>query len=170
MSEQVATDIWTIIGLSSLIASVVTVILGLLRDFLIERYRFKRKSEAKYLQSQIQMVSRLHFLLTRIKIGATGVLFRNIGETTKDINTLIEGNVNSLPPKVLDEWLSTMAIMGTALKEKDDKKMAVQVKQGLEKFDKICGYLEEFANKDLIPKYRSIVGKTVADLGREKKS
>ena len=164
--EQAATDIWTIIGLSSLIASVVTVILGLLRDVLVERYRFKRQSEAGYLQSQIQMVSRLHFLLTRIKMRATGVLFKDIGETTLEINTLIEGNVNLLPPKVLDEWLKAMAIMKEALKEKDDEKQKVQTRKALEKFDRICCYLEEFANNDLIPKYRSIVGKTVAELGK----
>jgi hypothetical protein len=63
-------DVWTIIGLSSLIASVVTVVLGIARDVLVDKYRFKRESEAGYLQSQIQVFSKIYFLLTRAVRGS----------------------------------------------------------------------------------------------------
>ena len=68
-------DFWTIIGLSSLIASIVTVVLGLARDVIVDKYRFKRQSEAGYLQSQIQVFSKIYFVLTRTTKGATKSLF-----------------------------------------------------------------------------------------------
>lgn len=59
-------DVWSIIGLSSLVASVVTVILGIVRDVLVEKYRFKRESQAGYLQRQIQIYSHIYFFLQRM--------------------------------------------------------------------------------------------------------
>jgi hypothetical protein len=59
------------LGKLSLIASVVTVILGIVRDILVEKYRFKRESEAGYIQRQTQIYSQIYFLLKRLEKDAT---------------------------------------------------------------------------------------------------
>ena len=62
-----------------------------------------------------------------------------------------------------------MTLLQASLKEQNGDKRTEQFTHILEKFDKTCEYLEKIANRDIIPKYRSIVGKTVADLSRPKK-
>lgn len=68
MAENSTVNIWNIIATSSLIASFVTAILGIIRDVFLERYRFKRQSESGYVQSQIQIYSQLYFFLNRLKM------------------------------------------------------------------------------------------------------
>jgi hypothetical protein len=171
MSEQVSQNIWAIIGLSSLIASVVTVILGLARDVLVERYRFKRQSEAGYLQAQLQVLSRMYYTLARTRYGALGrYMFKDTTETFKEINELIELNVNFIPSEIRNGWMRTMAIIekGIAAQKQNDKtKVAEQQKMIGEQFENILVLLEQVVNKDLIPKYRKFVGNTIALLSRD---
>lgn len=162
-----AEDIWTIVGLSSLIASVVTVILGLARDVLVERYRFRRHSEAGYLQSQIQILWRIYFTLARMRKRAVGTrLFKEGWETFKEINAVIEKNILLLPSRIWNEWLGIMTQINKVLDEKDAKSKQEQSILLVKKIEKILDLIEEVANKDLIPKYRSIVGNTVSNLSR----
>lgn len=157
-------DIWTIIGVSSLIASVVTVVLGIARDVLVERYRFNRQSEAGYIQSQIQILSKIHFLLARCKKGAVGFLFKNVAESVKEVNEVIETNIQLLPPAILSEWLNLMAGINEAVEEKDPKKQKELVESANQEIGDLLKHIASFTNSYLIPKYRKIVGETVPRL------
>ena len=53
------TEIWSLIGLSSLIASVVAVVLGICRDYYIEKSRFKRQSRTKSFNNKLKHTHRL---------------------------------------------------------------------------------------------------------------
>jgi hypothetical protein len=168
MAEQVTGNIWTIVGLSSLIAAVVTAILGLLRDVIVERYRFKRQCEADYLRNQIQIFSRIYFTLLRTRKGATGyTIFKKPEVTFKELNELIESNIHLLPFRLLNQWMETMALLTKALKEAEMKGRRESGKLVGEGFEKMLDILETVANEDLIPRYRKIVGHTVSRLSRE---
>ena len=96
-------DIWSIIGLSSLVASVVTIVLGIVRDILVEKYRFKRESEAGFIQSQIQLYNQIYFLLRRWQIGAKmPQLFGEYGRNVKEINEIIKTSSSLLDHRVLN--------------------------------------------------------------------
>ena len=158
-------DIWSIIGLSSLIASVVTVALGIVKDILIERYRFKRQSEAGYLQSQIRLYSKIYFLLRRLTIGAvTTVLFEETVDALKRFNRIIEENSELLAPKVLDKWLTIMTTIEKGIKTKDPKLKVKILWEADKNMRQSISIVKEIMNNDLIPKYRKIVGETVPAL------
>jgi hypothetical protein len=157
-------DIWTIIGLSSLIAAIVSVILGIVRDVLVERYRFKKQSEARYLQSQIQIFSKIYFLLARGKMGAVGIFFKNYADSIKELNDFVEMHTDFLPPKVLTKWLNFQATLQKALDEKEPKQEEIFKKETLPIHNELLKLIVDYANTELIPKYRKIVGETVASL------
>lgn len=158
-------DIWTIIGLSSLIASVVTVVLGIARDVLIERYRFKRQSEAGYIQSQIQVFSKIYFVLRRIEKGAVRPeFFKDTSEAIKEVNDIIEPSTHLLPSTILNRWLDFMVLVDSELKERDPKKKKELNHLAWEEHKALLDLLIDTENQDLIPKYREIVGETVAML------
>jgi len=156
-------DIWAIIGLSSLIASVVTVILGIVRDVLVEKYRFKKQSEAGYLQSQIRLYFQIHFLLKRLTLGAvTPMLFEAVPESIKEANKMIKTKSDLVAPEFTNTWLAIMTLIENAIKDKEQ-----QVKlmwDADEKMKELMLIIKEILNKNLLPKYRKIVGKTVPPL------
>ena len=157
-------DIWSIIGLSSLIASVVTIVLGIVRDVFVERYRFKREKEAGYLQGQIRLYSRIHFLIRRLTIGAvTSLLFEGVPEALKECNKTIEESSDLLEPRFLNEWLSIMTLIERATKAKKEQKTKSYLEAD-KNMRQIISIIEEVMNNNLIPKYRKIVGETVPRL------
>jgi len=158
-------NIWSIIGLSSLIASVVTVILGIVRDILVEKHRFKRQSEAGYLQSQIRLYAQTHFLLKRFTLGAvTSMFFETVPEPIKGINKIIETSSDFIAPEFMNKWLAIMTLIENAKKTKDKKQQTQLLWEADEKMKQLILIIEEIANNILIPKYRKIVGKTVPSL------
>jgi len=163
-------DIWTIIGLSSLIASVVTVILGIAKDILVEKYRFKRQSQAGYIQSQIQAYSRIYFLSQTIHAGATSPeLLGEIRKRIFEVNEFIKTKSSLLESKVKSEWLNIMSLLTECMEEVQKRKSGKDQSKIMEEYIEKCvehlhlliSIIKEIMNKDLIPKYREIVGKTV---------
>lgn len=159
-------DIWSIIGLSSLIASIVTVILGIVRDVLVEKHRFRRQSEAGYIQSQIQIYSRIYFLLQRLEKGASiAELFGDTVENMKELNKIIGKNSSLMEPKIVNEWLGMMAFSQKFMKEKKVTKKRTEYAKQMRKHSKsIREIIKTRMNNNLIPKYRKIVGETVPSL------
>lgn len=115
-------DIWSIIGLSSLVASVITVILGIVRDVLVEKYRFKRESEAGYVQSQIVMYSRINFLLTCITELVPTELFGKYEDNIKELNDIMKAQASLLEQKVLNKWFAIWAWFTKYKEEKEETK------------------------------------------------
>ena len=150
-------DIWTIIGLSSLIGSVVTALLAIVRDIIVERRSFRRKGEAEYIQKQIQVYSQINFLLQRIHRGAVmSELFGKTEENIIELNNLIKTNSSFLDSKVLSKWLTIMSLLQKSLEQ--DKNYAIELTQNSEE---IVLTIRDIMNNNLIPKYQQIVGKTV---------
>jgi len=159
-------QIWSIIGLSSLIAAVVTVSLGIVRDIFVEKYRFKRQSEAGFIQSQIQVYSQIHLLLARIEKRATEPLFFGEASTNlKEINDIIKTNSYLLTSRIKNEWLSFMAMFQRGFDVRDNKDRLVLGIALDAKKDEILSLIIVIINRDLIPKYRKIVGETVPLFG-----
>ncbi len=155
-------EIWSIIGLSSLIAAVVTAILGIIRDVLVEKYHYKREKEAGYIQKQIQVISRLHFVLARFLQGAVSPLFfKSSSDSLKEVNEIMEENWNLIPSRIRNEWLPAMSLIVKAVNEKEPQNEQKQVEIIGEKIEEIRKLIEDTANKELIPKYNKIVGETV---------
>lgn len=120
---NVMDDIWSIIGLSSLIASLVTMILGIVRDILVEKHRFNRESQAGHIQRQIQLYSRIYFLLIRLRKGATAVaLFGKSAEDVKELNDVIKTNSSLLESRIMNSWITIMALISKSSKIKTQKK------------------------------------------------
>lgn len=156
---------WSIIGLSSLIASVVTVILGIVRDILVEKHRFKREKEAGYLQSQIRLYAQIHLLLKRLTLGAvTPMFFKTVPESIKEINKIIETSSEFLAPEFKNKWLNIMILIDNGGKTKDEKQQAKLFWEADENMEQLILIIKEIVNNTLIPKYRKIVGETVPAL------
>jgi len=160
---------WSIIGLSSLIASVVTVILGIARDILVEKHRFKRQSEAGYIQRQIQLYSRIYFLLIRIRKGATAVgLFGKSAEDIKELNDVIKTNSSLLESRIMNSWITIMALISKTTKmvtqKKNGEKRKEYIRKGRKETTQLILTVKSIMNDILIPKYRKIVGETVPAL------
>lgn len=160
-------EIWSIIGLSSLIASIVTIILGIVRDVLVEKYRFKREKEAGYIQNQIRMHSQIYLLLKRLRKGATAPeYFGEVTENIRELNDIIKKSSDVLKPIVLNEWLALFTTLKKIMEEKPkSEKRKELVKEAKEHSRKLVLTIKNTMNKDLIPKYRKIVGETVPALG-----
>lgn len=158
-------DVWSIIGLSSLVASVVTVILGIVRDVLVEKYRFKRESEAGYVQSQIKVYSQIYFLLRRLRTGAiASELFGELEDNIKELNNLIKTNASLVESRVLNKWVYQMALTTAYLKDPEDETSEEIRKDVNERVIQLASIIKEIMNNNLIPKYRRIVGETVPAL------
>jgi hypothetical protein len=159
-------DIWSIIGLSSLIAAVVTVILGIARDILVEKHRFKRKSEAGYIQSQIRLYAQIHFLLRRLEVsGKVGdVLFGKIVENIRELNDIIKRSSDLLETRLLNTWMFIWKVAEESIKEKEEEKLKVYGKIMDDKAKEMESIIRDIMNNNLIPKYCKIVGKTVPTL------
>jgi len=158
-------DVWGIIGLSSLIASVVTIGLGLIRDILVERYRFRRQSEAGYLQNQIRLYSQIFFLLERIRcLELDTLFFKEPSEDIKEINELLKTNSSSLESRVVADWSALVKSFSLGIDEKDEAEKRRLRESASDKIWDITGTIREILNSNLLPRYRKIVGKTVPDM------
>lgn len=157
-------DIWAIIGLSSLIASVVTVILGIVRDILVEKYRFKRQSEAGYVQGQIQLYHRIYFFLKRTEIGGHPDFFNKWEDDVKEVNSILKSKSSFLEPRFLNKWLTFFSLLNDLVKEKDKMKKKVLWNKVADAYPELLSIVKEIMNNTLIPKYRKIVGETVPTL------
>jgi hypothetical protein len=161
-------DIWTIIGLSSLIASVVTIVLGIARDVLVDKYRFKRQSEAGYIQNQIQIYSQIYFLLRRVSEGAVLTdLFGSTKNDIMDLNSTMKTKSDLLDSKVRGQWLALMASFTSDVEELakgkhlDENEWEERRKNFRNYLGQLALTIKDIMNNSLIPKYRKIVGETV---------
>ena len=158
-------DIWSIIGLSSLVASVVTVVLGIVRDVLVEKHRFKRQSEAGYVQAQIRMYSQINYLVKRVLIGLySPELFGRMEDEIKKINDIVKESSDLLDSRVLNEWLLIMENFDHFLRESNADEVLKYYKKVKKHTRQLGSIIKEITNDDLIPKYRKIVGETVPNL------
>jgi hypothetical protein len=158
-------DIWAVIGLSSLIASVVTISLGLIRDIIVEGYRFRKQSEAGYLQNQIKLYSQIFFLLTRIRCDEFDPLFfKGTSEDVKEINELLKTNSSSLESIVVAHWLALMRSWSVGVAAKDEAERDRAREYASDRLRDINGTIAKILNSNLLPRYRKIVGKTVPDV------
>lgn len=163
-------EIWTVIGLSSLIASVVTVILGIVRDILVDKYHFKRQSEADYLRTQIQVFSQIYFVLARALkgVGTSHFFKERPTDRFKEINAVMEANTYLLPPKVFSQWLKTITLLDKALDVRDGVEKSQETKtlytSAWKESHEMLKVIAETANNDLLPRYRNIVGESVGNL------
>lgn len=160
-------DIWSIIGLSSLVASVVTVILGIVKDIFVEKYRFKRQSQAGYIQSQIRLYCHIHFLLE--SLGGLGSdysrsLFGKFSENVRELNEIMKKSSDLLEYRVLNLWLTFLESFSEAveaMKKKKNEKERERMRQILEQRKQLLSTIKDIMNNKLIPEYRKIVGETV---------
>lgn len=154
-------DILSIIGISSLVASIVSVILGIFRDILVEKRRFNRQSEAGYLQGQIKVYSQIYFLLHRMHRKATlTALFGSPSDNLRELNDIIKENSSLLTQQVLDNWLDMMALSQEAVVA-NETELPKYFKKLDEYSSRLVSIIKEIMNKDLIPRYRKVVGETV---------
>ena len=158
-------DIWSIIGLSSLVASVVTVFLGIVRDVLVEKYRFKRQSEAGYLQSQVRLYSHIHFLLRSVRAAGlkfSREMFGKFSENVRELNDIIRKSSDLLDNRILDLWLAFMSLFVEGMEAMEAKeKVTEYVLQAVERRKQLLLAIKDIMNNRLIPEYCKIVGKTV---------
>ena len=147
-------DILTIIvGTSALVAAVVTVGLTLIKDVIVSRYDFKRRSEAGYIQERIRLYSKIYYNLEKLQIegdmlaGHPNNLVYSGKEIEKfidEINKILSSRIDLVSERVRTAWLCFQA------NPTDDKAhdYARRLMQQIKK---------EF-NEELIPKYRKYVG------------
>jgi len=161
--EIILSEIWSIIGLSSLIGSIVTVIGNIVSNIFIEKKRFQRESEAGYIQSQIQLYSKIYFLIQRIRVGAISeAFFQDFVSETKELNNIIKDSSFLLDTKILIQWFEVNKLfkeIGSTDKDRDEV-----FDELWPKFDELTSLIREKVNNNLNPQYRKIVGKTVPKL------
>lgn len=164
-------EIWGIIGLSSLIASVVTVILGIIRDVLIERYRFKRQSESGFIQKQLEVYYKFYYVLQRAKTTPeSSILFsKDVGNELNEFNNSLKDFSNLVDKNLLINWLEFIGLTSEITKKiKEIKESQELEKKYFTEFAEKIYFIEteiiKIVNNKLIPKYKKIVGDTVPSL------
>lgn len=151
----------SIIGLSSLIASIVTVILGLFKDIIVDRFKFKRESEAGYLQKQLDVYSKLYYILQRTKYTSLKATFiPSIDDEIKEFNILLNEYSSLLDRSIFKNWLELMELTNEIIKLKEEKRKT-KYKELIEKRNELEQKIKMIVNNKLIPKYKKIVGETV---------
>lgn len=161
--EKALSEIWRIIGLSSLIATIASIIGNTIANIFVEKKRFQRESEAGYIQEQIKLYSKIYFIIQRIRVGAIGeMFFEDFITEIKGVNKIIKDLSFLLETKILMKWFEINKLFIKAGTKSVDRNQF---------FDEIWPELEELAslvrekvNNDLNPPYSEIVGKTVPKL------
>jgi len=161
-------ELWEIIGLSSLIASIVTIIGNALLTIFVEKKRFQREREAGYIQEQIKSYNKIYFLIQRIRVGAIGdLLFPDFINEIKTLNNNVKDSSFLLETNILMKWfeINNLFIKIGNLEEIGQDQL----------FDKLClemdnliSLIEKKVNDDLNLRYKEIVGKTVPELKKIK--
>lgn len=160
-------EIWQIIGLSSLIASIIGIIGNIIANIYVEKKRFQRESEAGYIQEQIKILFKIYFLIQRIRVGVIDeAFFDDFITEIKGVNNMIKDLSFLLETKILTKWFEINRLFSSAGRQSLDRSQF---------YDKIWPDLEEMAslirekiNNDLNPRYKEIVGKTVPKLVKVK--
>jgi len=158
-------DIWALIGLSSLVAAIVTATLGLIRDVLVNRYNFKKTNEASYLENQVKLYYQIYFTVARIGKGQWHPsFFGKTEESLKEINTIVEENSHLLTPNMLNMWLDIMCTFGELKEESEPEKRRTIALRAVKQLDEILIETARTANEDILPRYRKIVGFSVGQM------
>ncbi len=149
-------EIWQIIGLSSLIASIINIIGNVISNIYVAKKRFQRESEAGYIQSQIQLYSKIYFLIQRIRLGAISELFfQDFVTDIKDLNDIMSNSSFLLETEILLEWININNLFDLTGKKGGDGD-AVR-----SKLDELTSLIREHVNEVLNPLYKEVVGITV---------
>lgn len=156
-------EILSIIGLSSLIASIVTIIGNIITNIFVEKKRFQRKSEAGYIQDQIKLYSKIYFLIQRTRVGAiSDVFFEDLITEIKGVNNNIKDLSFLLETKILMKWFDINNLFTKAGTKSIDRNQFYD--EIWPELDELASLIREKVNNDLNPPYREIVGKTVPNL------
>ncbi len=161
-------DIWSIIGLSSIISAIVSITLGFVSAYVLERSRFAREQKTTHLKNQIQLLSRMHSVLVRIQKNATDLRFYEDEENEiKELNSDMKGDTTLLPQELFNDWNDIWIHIRVWEREEDPKKkIRLGGNLGL-KWDSMIAEIQGYHNHVLLPKYRKIVGDTINDLRAE---
>jgi len=161
-------ELWEIIGLSSLIASIVTIIGNALLTIFVEKKRFQRESEAGYIQEQIKSYNKIYFLIQRIRVGAIGdLLFPDFINEIKALNNNVKDSSFLLETNILMKWFEINNLFIKIGNLEEIGKDQLFDKLFLE-MDNLISLIEKKVNDDLNLRYKEIVGKTVPELKKIK--
>jgi len=148
-------DIVSIIGTSALVAAIVTVGLSLVKDVIVSRYDFKRKSEAGYIQKRIRLNSKIYYNIEKLQVegdvlgGHPDTLVYSGKEIEKfidEINNTLSSRIDLVSKKVRMAWLLFQTNPAEDSAHDYAKRLMQQIKI-------------EF-NEELIPRYRKYVGES----------
>jgi len=154
-------DILSIIGISSLVAAIVTTILGLFRDIIVDRFKFKIEKESKYIQKQLDVYFKLYYILLRTKYTISKPsIIPSIDKEVTEFNTLLNKYSSLLDRHILKNWLEFIKLTNELI-QLEEKKRERKYKELIEIRDKLEQSIKVIVNNKLIPKYRKIVGETV---------
>jgi hypothetical protein len=156
-------EIWQIIGLSSLIASIINIIGNVITNIYVAKKHFQRESEAGYIQDQIKLYSKIYFLIQRIRVGAiSDMFFKDFITEIKELNNIIKNSSFLLETKILMKWFEINKLFFKVLEDKMNRDQFYD--KLWPEFDEIASLIREKVNNDLNPRYKEIVGKTVPKL------
>jgi len=157
-------EIWQIIGISSLIATIASIIGNAIANIYVEKKHFQRESEAEYIKDQIKLYSKIYFLLQRVYLGAISqYLFQKFIDDTKDLNDVIKNYSFLLETEILINWIIINRIF-TKIPEVDEGEEKKYMDTLWPKIEELNSLICEHVNNVLNPLYKEIVGKTVPDL------
>lgn len=156
-------EIWRIIGLSSLIATIASIIGNTIANILVEKKRFQREREAGYIQEQIKIYSKIYFIIQRIRVGAIDeVFFEDLVTEIKGVTNIIKDLSFLLETKILMKWFNINKLFAKAgIKSIDRNQFYDEIWSEL---DEMASLIREKVNSDLNPRYKEIVGKTIPNL------
>ena len=153
-------EIWRIIGLSSLIATIASIIGNTIANILVEKKRFRREREAGYIQEQIKLYSKIYIIIQRIRVGAIGeVFFEDFITEIKGVNNIIKDLSFLLETKILMKWFEVLKLFLEIGRTKVDRDQLYD--KLWPELDELASLIREKVNSDLNPRYSEIVGKTV---------
>jgi len=159
MTEELQTIITYIVGSGWFLA-----LLSISLKFLWDRYRNK----TGYIKEQYQAIVSLYYLLFNLDEDAFhDSCFKDLESCRQDINHLVKNKAHVFPQSIWNSWSklhTTVQDFSQTNKAKERSKKKPEMRL------KICSllkHIENVANKDVIPKYRKIVGQSIPLLKRE---
>ena len=161
-------EFWQIIGLSSLIASIINIMGNFISNIYVAKKSFQREKEAGYIKSQIQLYYKIYFLMQRLRLGATNeVLFQSFIDEIKELNNVMKDSSFLLEAEILIKWFEINILFPMIGKtgigpEQQKKRMDLLYST----IDEINSLIRKQVNKFLNPRYKEVVGKTVPDLAK----
>jgi len=166
MSESRVYDFLTLIGLSSLIAAIVSGIINIIKDYLIEGFRFRREKKVNFLKKQINAYFRLFYTLHRISLfHAHGSFIMSVEDCISSMNEMILEETSLFNFNTLKNWYRLMNDIGEMLKKHNKSE---EIQEDFLQIFKLIGDLmkdiKKLLNIEIIPEYRKITGTDMPEL------